>query len=191
MRPCQVDTSADRRHRENVSSTSAKKLLEVSLHNLDKLGHHYYIFHYIIIIITITSGKTMKSNESRSHNFVSNIDTFPTIDYIQGATWLGRNIAVLAEDLYHSIEDLRSKQISEISAISIDKDIKRCCYRLQNLLTSSLTEARTLCADTSNNANKIVEQAVRLVPGNLSSFEEFANKLPIDAVLRKSDRIRY
>jgi len=38
MRPCQVDTSADRRHRENVSSTSAKKLLEVSLHNLDKLG---------------------------------------------------------------------------------------------------------------------------------------------------------
>jgi hypothetical protein len=44
---------------------------------------------------------------------------------------------------------------------------------------------------TPNNANKIIEQAVRLVPGNLSSFEDFANKLPIDAALRKSDRIRY
>lgn len=171
MRPCQVDVTPEKR-RENVQSTSAKKLLEVSLHSLDKLG------------------KNMLSAESKMHNFVANIDTFPSIDYIQGATWLGRNIAVLMEDLFHSIEDLRSKQIAEISAITIDKDLKRCSYRLQTLLTSSLTEAKTLCGEISNKANRIIQQAARLTPGDLSSFEEFAYVLPIDAVLRTPSKIR-
>ena len=165
LRPCQTDHTPEKR-RENVQSTSAKKLLEVSLHNLDRLG------------------KNMLSAESKMHNFVSNIETFPTIDYIQGATWLGRNIAVLMEDLYHCIDDLRSKQIAEISAITIDKDLKRCTFRLQTLLTSSLTEAKTLCEDMSNKANRIIQQASRLTPGNLDTFESFANYLPIDAVLR-------
>jgi hypothetical protein len=89
-----------------ISHVAKEKLLEASLQSLETLGR-----------------QSRSNSENRGGYLDIEDDVHPSEPYLRGALWLGRNIAMVLEQLAESLDSYRSKILSEVSVCAEHSNI--------------------------------------------------------------------
>jgi len=151
----------------SVVTVSKAKLLEASLLSLETLGRQRYT--------GAPDGDSGFPQGSNAH---------PSEAYLRGALWLGRNLAMVIEELAEGLDYFRSKHLTEVATASSDLDLKRSRHRLNLLALSSINEAFALTNKSRIRARDILQGTASLSNGDLSTFQEFLRTLPIESSLQ-------
>ena len=167
-----INDSSNKR-KSNIGSVSTKKLLESSLCSLEKMGQQMTIQN------SVRNHKMDLVRQSLSHEG----EVYPSEAYLQGALWLGRNCAVLVDELFDSIETLKSQHLADLRIAVNDPKLSRAVSRLHLSGTSLITDMVTTVERYRIRRKDIVREASRLVPGRIDMLEEFTNTLPIDSMI--------
>ena len=123
---------------------------------------------------------TLFDEGNNNFNFFGKIKS-PTVDFLQGAAWLGQNILLMKEDEHDAIDLMRTNYLNESSQIMNDdkNNLANALNRLSLAASSTISESLALAAKNKTKLRNIVEHLLQLRPGNVQMFEIFCANLAL------------
>lgn len=93
----------------------------------------------------------------------------PSLEYLKGALWLGRNLVMKIEELVDRIESFRTTYLREVTITANDGDPQRACQRLTLLAASRVGEIVTAAEDEKMKIRQLihVRASVNFFPSSI------------------------
>ena len=111
-----------------ISDTSMDHLLNASLNSLENLGRHL---------------ESKRADETVTGGYKAS-GSYPTVDFLNGALWLGRNLSMAAEDAVESVDSFKTKFLRDIGDAMQDPDPERSVKRLHLLGGTGMAEVSSV-----------------------------------------------
>jgi hypothetical protein len=83
---------------------------------------------------------SLLSNASGAHYSGAGSKMVPSLEYLKGALWLGRNMVMQIETLVEKVNKFRVQYLREVTLTADDADSQRACQRLTLLAASRVGE---------------------------------------------------
>lgn len=94
------------------------------------------------------------------HHHSSGSKIVPSLEYLKGAMWLGRNLVMKIEALVDKIENFRTTYLREVTLTANDGDSQRACQRLTLLAASRVGEIVAAADEEKLNIRRLVHVCV-------------------------------
>lgn len=100
--------------------------------------------------------ETALLSNTRDHHQSSDSRAIPSLEYLKGALWLGRNLVMHIEELSGKVEKFRTQYLREVTLTADDSDIRRACQRLTLLAASRVGEIVTAVEDDKMKIRQLI-----------------------------------
>jgi hypothetical protein len=146
-----------------VTRVSTEKLLEASLQSLETMnlrksqiqsrGDYHEDQHDSIMRLSIQAA----DDHAQA--------VYPSASYLRGALWLGRNMAIVIEDLAKAMDQCRMRILTGLQQVDVREaqphemipELKRAIHRLKVMATGATTQACTFTAKTKSLIRSILQ----------------------------------